>query len=427
MALKHQFPKGFLWGTATAAHQVEGNNVNSDFWVLEHVPGTIVSEPSGDACDHYHRYREDIKLLAELGFKAYRFSIEWARVEPEKDMFSPAVIAHYRDVLNACHEAGLTPMVTLHHFTSPRWLMKLGGWTGAETPERFAKYTAYVIEQLGDLIPYICTLNEVNLPDLLAFIMGTREPASEHAPVGVQDVNPASSSWLQQAALAFGLDASVDIHPFPYTYINNGNFVETAMKAHQLARAEIKRLKPNIKVGFSLALHEIQSAPGGEAQAASMWETLFKQYLPILKDDDYFALQNYTREVVGPNGPLPVPETSERTQMGYEYYPEALGGVVRQVAADLHIPIIITENGIGTSDDTRRVEFIERALKGLHACIQDGIRVDGYFYWSAFDNYEWIMGFSKTFGLIAVDLKTQQRTVKPSAHYLGKIVKANGC
>src|SRR5512140_554311 len=128
MAMDHMFPKDFLWGVATAAHQVEGNNVNSDFWVLEHIPGTIIVEPSGDACDHYHRYREDIKLLAELGFKSYRFSIEWARVEPEDGMFSPALITHYRHVLDACREHGLIPMVTLHHFTSPRWLMKLGGW-----------------------------------------------------------------------------------------------------------------------------------------------------------------------------------------------------------------------------------------------------------------------------------------------------------
>ena len=425
MARQHEFPEGFLWGTATAAHQVEGNNVNSDFWVLEHIPGTIVSEPSGDACDHYHRYREDIKLLAELGFTSYRFSIEWARVEPEDGMFSPAVITHYRDMLEACHEYGLTPMVTLHHFTSPRWLMKLGGWTAPETPERFARYTAYVMEKLGDLIPYVCTLNEVNLPDLLALIMAARKPVADHAPVGIRDEEQ-DLSWLQRAALAFGLDAQADIHPFPYTFIKPGNFVETALEAHRQARATIKRIHPETKVGFSLALHELQALPGAEAKVEAEWQTLFKQYLPTLKEDDFFALQNYTRNIIGPNGPLPLDETAERTQMGYEFYPEALEGVVRQVAKDLDVPIIITENGVAADDDTRRVEFIERALKGLHACIQDGIRVDGYYYWSAFDNYEWVMGYSKTFGLIAVDRETQQRTVKESARYLGKIAQKNG-
>ncbi len=425
MAQNYEFHEGFLWGTATAAHQVEGNNVNSDFWVLEHIPGTIVSEPSGDACDHYHRYREDIKLLAELGFKTYRFSIEWARVEPEDGMFSPAVITHYRDMLNACHEYGLIPMVTLHHFTSPRWLMKLGGWTADETPERFARYTAYVMEELDGLIPYVCTLNEVNLPDLLAFIMAARESAASHAPVGIND-GEQDVSWLNQAALAFGLDARTEIHPFPFTFVKRGNFVETALAAHRMARTTIKRINPKTKVGFSLALHEIQALPGAEAKAEAVWHTLFRQYLPTLKEDDFFALQNYTRDIVGPDGSMPLAETAERTQMGYEYYPEALGGVVRQVAKDLDIPIIITENGVAVDDDNRRVEFIERALKGLHSCIRDGIRVDGYYYWSAFDNYEWIMGYSKTFGLIAVDRKTQQRMVKGSAHYLGKIAQANG-
>ena len=127
-------------------------------------------------------------------------------------MFSPAEINHYRDMLNACHEAGLIPMVTLHHFTSPRWLMKLGGWTGVETPERFARYTAYVMEELGSLIPYVCTLNEVNLPDLLALIMAEHQPAEEHAPVGIRDGGP-DASWLAHAALAFGLDAGTEIHP----------------------------------------------------------------------------------------------------------------------------------------------------------------------------------------------------------------------
>lgn len=418
MEVRHTFPDGFLWGTATAAHQVEGNNVNSDFWVLEHVLGTLVSEPSGDACDHFHHYRDDIKLFAELGFTSYRFSIEWARVEPEDGMFSAATIAHYRDMLNACIENGLTPMVTLHHFTSPRWLMKLGGWTAPETPDRFARYAAYVLEELGNLIPYICTLNEVNLPDLLSHIMATRAPVGMAG--GVQD-----SSWLKRAALAFGLDANTNIHPFPYTFVKGGNFVETALAAHRLARAEIKRISPSTKVGFSLALNEIQALPGAEAEAETLWHTLFRQYLPTLKEDDFFALQNYTRDVIGSANSEAQAETVERTQMGYEYYPEALGGVVRQVAEDLDIPIIITENGVAVDDDSRRVEFIQRALKGLHGCIQDGIRIDGYYYWSAFDNYEWMMGYRMTFGLIAVDRITQERTVKESARYLGEIAKAN--
>lgn len=190
------------------------------------------------------------------------FPLSGPGLNPKTAMFSPAVIGHYRDMLDACHEYGLTPMVTLHHFTSPRWLMKLGGWTAAETPERFARYAAYVMQELGDLIPYVCTLNEVNLPDLLALIMGARESAASHAPVGVSD-EVQTSSWLKRAALAFGLEENTEIHPFPYTFVKRGDFVETALAAHRMARAAIKRIHPKTNVGFSLALHELKN---GERQ-----------------------------------------------------------------------------------------------------------------------------------------------------------------
>jgi beta-glucosidase len=158
------FPQGFMWGTATAAHQVEGNNVNSDSWVLEHLPHTVFEEPSGDAIDHYHRYESDIALLASLGFNSYRFSIEWARVEPEPGFFSTAMLDHYKRVLTTCHTHGLRPVVSLHHFTSPRWLITQGGWRSQGTVARFADYCARVACDLGDLVDAICTINEVNIP-----------------------------------------------------------------------------------------------------------------------------------------------------------------------------------------------------------------------------------------------------------------------
>nr|MDA8411967.1 family 1 glycosylhydrolase [Treponema sp.] len=152
-----QFPEGFMWGAATAAHQVEGNNQNCESWVLEHLPSTGYAEPSGDAIDHYHRYPEDIALLAKLGLNAYRFSIEWARIEPEEGEFSKASLEHYRRMLASCHEQGLKPVVTFHHFTSPRWLMRDGGWLDERTPERFARYCDRAVRELGDLIGSACT------------------------------------------------------------------------------------------------------------------------------------------------------------------------------------------------------------------------------------------------------------------------------
>ena len=166
MAFK--FPDAFVWGIATAAHQVEGNNTNSDFWLLENTPDTIFREPSGDACDHFHRYPEDIRLMAQLGFNAYRFSIEWARIEPDPGFFSTAALDRYRRMLAACHENGIQPCVTYHHFTSPRWFAADGGWEDVKAADRFTRYCEKVTEHLGDMISTAYTINEANLTAALA-------------------------------------------------------------------------------------------------------------------------------------------------------------------------------------------------------------------------------------------------------------------
>ena len=164
------FPQGFLIGAATAAHQVEGNNINSDYWLQEHLPHSSFTEPSGEACDHYNRYEEDIKLLAEAGLNAYRFSVEWARIEPEEGKFDETEIEHYRDVIRCCKAHGVEPIVTLLHFTSPAWLIRKGGWEAESTIEYFRRYAAYVTEKLGGELNYICTINEANMGLQLAAI-----------------------------------------------------------------------------------------------------------------------------------------------------------------------------------------------------------------------------------------------------------------
>jgi len=214
------FPEGFLWGAATAAHQVEGNNINSESWVLEHLPGTIYAEPSGDACDHYHRYRGDIALLAELGFNAYRFSIEWARIEPEEGEFSRAELDHYRRMLATCHEHGIRPVVTYHHFTSPRWLMRSGGWLDAKTPERFARFCERATDHLGDLIAAASTMNEPNLPVLLSRIL----------PFDVRE-----GEWWTTAAAAF--DVTPDRLGL-FQFVPTEQMREVMLEAHDRARGD---------------------------------------------------------------------------------------------------------------------------------------------------------------------------------------------
>ena len=406
-----EFPKDFLWGTATAAHQVEGNNVNSDVWVMEHMPKTHYVEPSGDACDHYHRYRSDIALLAELGFNAYRFSIEWARIEPEEGEFSLAVLEHYRDMLRACHEHDITPIVTFQHFSSPRWLMARGGWESPKTPDRFARYCERATRYLGDLIGAACTINEANIASVLTK-MGFA-PSLERL---------RRERWWLAASQALAVSPQ---RLAPFTYAASTRAIKVIMRAHRQGLEAIKSAAGNFPVGITLALQDIQSVGKGDRYAARMRKEINDIYLESLQGDDFVGVQIYSRARVGPRGFLPPEEGVELTQMHYEFWPEALEAAIRDAVAKTGLPVIVTENGLATTDDTRRVEYIRRALRGVVNGLQDGLPVRGYTYWSAFDNFEWGLGYRPTFGLIAVDRGTQQRTVKPSARYLGAIARAN--
>lgn len=403
------FSSDFLWGAASSAHQVEGNNINSDVWVQEHIKGTFHPIPSGDAVDHYHRYREDIAMMAELGLKTYRFSIEWARIEPEYGHFSLAELAHYRDVLEVCHHFGITPMVTMHHFSSPRWLMRFGGWLGEETPKLFAQYCQTVFEYMGELIPYVSTMNEVNLPLLLSRFGALRE-------------EPEIPEWKKEAAALCGAKPEQFV-PFLTGY--KAEHIGIMMEAHRLGRQAIKKIRPDTQIGLTLALPDFQAIAGGEELAETLWQEHLFQFADHIREDDYIGLQNYGREICAPEGIIPWDKRKEPEQPEAEMYPEGVAGVIRK-AAKLGIPIIITENGYITTDDELRVEFIQRVVKGIQACVQDGIDVRGYIVWSLFDSYEWHVGYTSEMGLVAVDRKTQQRTPKGSARILGKIAKNNG-
>ena len=406
-----EFPAPFLWGTATAAHQVEGGNVYNDNWVMEHVSGGPNVESSSDACDHYHRYHEDIALLAGLGFTLYRFSLEWSRIEPEEGEFSLAQLDHYRRMLATCHEHNITPMLTFHHFTSPRWLAASGGWEAQDTPEKFARFCERVVKHMGDLMSFACTLNEVNIGPLIGAMMG--KPMS----------SARQEAWFAEAARRVGSDAA---RFTPFLYADPARGREVIMSAHRRAVEVIKTDTKDCKVGVTLAMQDIQAGPGGEEMAARMRHELLDVYLEKTQGDDFIGVQTYSRQRFGPNGPLGPEEGVERTQMEYEFWPEALEATIRYAHAATGLPVIVTENGLSTTDDTRRVAYIERALRGVAACMRDGIDVRGYTYWSAMDNFEWSLGYRPTFGLIAVNRETQERTVKPSARWLGSVARSHG-
>lgn len=425
-----RFPENFLIGAATAAHQVEGNNIYSDYWTMELMKSTSFVEPSGEAVDHYNRYEEDVRLMAEAGLNCYRFSIEWARVEPVEGQFDETEVEHYRKVIRCCKENGITPIVTLHHFTSPKWLISKGGWEAESTVEVFKRYCVYIAAQLGSEMEYVCTINEANMGLQLAaiakrYMKQMLLPKKKSETDGKAQVGINLKQMLANQKIAAAENVEVfgteKLHTFVSQRTEEGDLL--IMRAHAAARDAMKAMCPHLKIGLSLSLHDIQAEKGGAKNAAKEWHSEFGHYLPYIKDDDYLGVQNYTRTRIGPFGQLGVPDGAELTQMNYEFYPEALENVIRAVAKEFTGDLIVTENGIATSDDTRRVEFIRRALSGVQNCITDGIPVRGYCHWSLLDNFEWQKGFSMTFGLIAVDRNPQTRHPKESLTYLGSYTK----
>lgn len=405
-AARASFPKGFLWGAATAAHQVEGNNVNSDVWVLEHLTPTIFQEPSGDACDHYHRYPDDIKMLAKLGFNTYRFSIEWARIEPEKGFFSTAELDHYRRVLAACHEHKLKTMVTFYHFTSPRWFAGLGGWENPASVDLFTRYCERASRHLGDLIGSATTFNEPNVPMLLQWL-----PID----LGLAGGSPVTGN----AARAIG---SGQFGTFLLG--NQDKLRDNMIASHHRGLQAMKSASGKFPVGVNIAMSDDQAAGDGSGRDRKR-EQVYGPWLRAAAQSDFTGVQTYTRSRVGPAKDLPAEKGVELTQMGYEFWPEALEQTIRYAAAQAKVPVYVTENGIGTEDDSRRIEYIKRALAGVHNCLKDGIDVRGYIHWSLLDNFEWMLGYRPKFGLVAVNRQTQQRTPKPSASFLGAIARRN--
>lgn len=402
-----QFPGKFWWGVAGAAHQVEGGNSNSDCWLLEHIPGSPYVEPSGDACDHYHRYPTDIALIAALGFNTYRFSIEWARIEPEEGEFSNAALEHYRRMLLTCHEHGLKPVVTFHHFTSPRWFAAKGGWERMANGDLFVRYAERATRHLGDLMGAVCTFNEPNVGLLGQY--GGWMPSDEVI---------LSAPWRAAAAKAVGSDTFA---AFPNCAQAPAR--DTFIAAHRKAVEAIKSGPGDFPVGLTLALNDQQAVPGGEAVRDRVRAAVDDVFLEATGGDDFIGVQTYTRARYDANGQLGPEDGVELTLMGYEFYPEALEGTIRYAAQRTGLPVIVTENGIGASDDASRIQYVRRALRGVHNCLRDGIDVRGYCYWSIFDNFEWSLGYRPTFGLIAVDRETQRRTLKPSASWLGSVAQ----
>lgn len=427
MTASLQFPDAFYWGAATAAHQVEGNNTTSDWWEWENDPAPKVApaEASGDACDHFHRYRDDIGLLADLGLNTYRFSVEWARIEPRAGEFDQAALQHYGDVVDTCLERGVEPIVTLQHFTLPAWVAHAGSWTNPDMPDYFARYTRRVVERIGDRVRYFATINE---PGNLI----TR---------GYLGTYP--SPPFERDLTAFDVAA------------------DGVNTSHRRARDVIKQIAPGARVGMAHALQEWHANPGGAQIMRWARELHEDRFLTACHDDDFIGVQTYTRihanapriaaplsaallrsrcltqslllpvlrqqaAAVSPAEPAVPADGIRRTQMGYPFAPDAVEVAARRVNALFpHKELLITEHGVGTENDTERIEYIDQGLRAVHGMLGDGLPISGYIHWSLLDNYEWWHGYRPKFGLIAVDRATQQRTPKASARWYGAVAAQN--
>jgi beta-glucosidase len=387
--MTRSFPDGFTWSTATAAHQIEGGNWNNDWWLWEHNSESPCVEPSGDCCDSYHRYRDDHQIIEDLGFDSYRFSLEWSRIEPEEGEFSVAALDHYKRVCEDLRERGVTPVVTFHHFTTPRWVAHHGGWEDPDTADRFARYCERATRHLGELIGMACTINEPNMVATHGFLSGAFPPGR------------------RDAALRRAVNA-------------------VFCQAHRKGYEAIKSVRPDLETGLTIAMEERHAVEGGEQRLERIFTNLEDVFLDAATGDDFVGVQTYTRMRVGPDGALGPEEGVRTTLMGYEFWPEALEATIRTAWERTdHTPIVVTENGIGTDNDDERIEYVQRALEGVLRCLADGIEVRGYTYWSLLDNFEWALGYGPTFGLVAVDRTTFERAPKASARWLSDVIRAN--
>jgi beta-glucosidase len=401
-------PEGFLWGTAISAHQSEGNNVKSDAWLCENVAHSLYREPSRDACDSYNRYAEDIAIAADLGFNCHRFGIEWARIEPEPGLFSMAELDRYRRALEACHARGLAPMVTFNHFTVPIWFAAGGGFEAADSADLFARFAEKATERLGDLLSYASTFNEANIQRL---VVAMRRADPERARLAI-------GGMLADCAKACGSErfSSLLFAPVETTETN-------LIAAHRQATAAMKAGPGDFPVGLTLTMQDIQGVGDGH-RAEEVIDGLYGPWLEVAREADFIGVQTYTRQRIGSEGPMKLPQGVERTAAGYEFYPQALGGTIRFAHERIGRPIFVTESGIATDDDARRIAYIDAALAEVRKCLDDGIEVRSFLYWSLLDNFEWTRGYGEHFGLVAVDLETFERTPKPSAHHLGAVARA---
>jgi beta-glucosidase len=375
----------FLWGAATSAHQVEGNNTTNDWWEWEHATSERIH--SGKAADHFHRFREDFAIIERLGHTAHRLSLEWSRLEPKQGQWHSVSVEHYREVLRELKWLRIKTFVTLHHFTNPLWFAQEGGWRWEDAPERFSSYAKRAAESFGDLVDYWITINEPNVLAAHGYWFGWWPP--------------------QQKSLVGLMQAS-----------------RLLVKAHQKAYSVIHEVLPHAQVGIApsiIGYFPARARHPGDMLAAwyADWSWNHMMAKQVVSMSDFWGLQYYfsryrqfglkppfitNREQDGPT-----------TDMGWPINPRGLAQELRHFSS-YGLPIYITENGLADADDSRREQYIRDHVSVVEQAQKEGIDIRGYLYWSLLDNFEWAEGFTPRFGLVEVDYATMERRIRPSAY-----------
>ncbi len=401
-----KFPEGFYWGAATASYQVEGGIENND-WAEAARDGRV--PVCGMACDHYNRYEEDFDIAKSLGHTAHRFSVEWARIEPEQGKFNEEAIAHYREVLLALRVRNIKPFITLWHFTLPLWFSKSGGFERDDAPEIFARYSAFVVSRLGDLCENFSTMNEPEVFASNGWLRGSWPPFKRFA---LTDLVSITNSGRQYEA-----KANKGLEPL-FLYFK---VMKNLALAHNLAYREIKKVAPRVDV--SVVKHVIVFDANWnpfnkiKAKIANYYWT-HKFMKRVYKHCDSVGLNYYFYTQFGDT------RKWRKTDMDWNFAPEHIYDALKMLSR-YKKPLFISEAGLADASDSGRAEYIKRQVQGIWRAVNEGIDVRGHMYWSLLDNYEWALGFEKRFGLVEVDYKTLERKIRPSAYVYKKICEDN--
>jgi len=406
------FPDGFLWGVASAGHQNEGDNVHSDTWFAENVTPTVFRDRSGRACNAYELWADDIELAVGMNLNAYRFSVEWARVEPVEGVISEEALDHYEAIVDRCRARGLAPVVTFNHFTSPHWFAMRGGWLDPEAPAVFARYCDTVMRRFGDRIAFAVTMNENNLARLLTWI---------DLPQFVRDLERATLVAATEAAGVERYRLSNVMLPEEMDAMADG-----MAAGHLAAKAAIKAHRPDLPLGLSLAIVD-DVVVGDDPSVRDRKRTeVYGRWFELAKDDDFVGVQNYERNWYDGSGAVDEHGQPGGTGLYHGIHTGSLAGAVRYAHEATGLPVMVTEHGRSTAQDEERAAYIEPSLAGLLDAMDDGVPVLGYLHWTLMDNFEWIFGYGQQLGLHEVDRETFVRTPKPSAGVYASIVRAGG-